>query len=251
MYYASPLWSIAMIPLAILYSLISSHVLPRQQQQQQFIRTEHSSSSIFLQDGQQLIAIVTGANTGIGFETARALALNYHQYTVILACRSLDKGYAAAQAIQSEDSTAKVRVMQLDLNDFQSIQSFVQEMKSVAILVNNAGCNTDTSALLFGKWNVLFQTNFVGHFYLTQLLLQQDAFVKNARLVQVSSVMHHFAPYEEQWIEPEFWKQVAGPSTQIRDRYSLSKLAAILFSIQLNRMYGDRLRSIAVNPGAV
>lgn len=239
LYYASPLWFTAMIPIAVLYSVTSN------------LLWKPPLVTMLPRRASQGIAIVTGANTGIGYEAARRLAVDY-QYEVILACRSLSKGQAAVQAIQTEFPQAHVRVMQLDLSDFDSIRSFVHEFseQSIDVLINNAGRNTDPPST--SKWNVLFQTNFVGHFYLTQLLLQRQAFVsRNARLVQVSSVMHHFAPYEEQWTTPEFWKQVASSSNDVHDRYSLSKLAAIFFSVQLNRLYGDRLQSIAVNPGAV
>jgi NAD(P)-dependent dehydrogenase (short-subunit alcohol dehydrogenase family) len=190
------------------------------------------------------LAIVTGANTGIGLEAARALA---NEYEVILACRSLKKGKAAVQATVDEFPQARVRAMLLDLTSRESIRSFAQSFPpdSIAVLINNAGRNTDPPS---DHHSVLFQTNFVGHFDLTKQLM--PAFQANARLVQVSSVMHHFAPYEEQWTDPQFWKQVAGASP-MRDRYSLSKLAAILFSVQLNRLHGHHLRSIAVNPGAV
>lgn len=244
-YYASPLWFTAMIPLAVLYS-VTSNVLWNNTPATIVLPAPRSSAPHGL-------AIVTGANTGIGYETARSLAIDY-QYSVVLACRSLEKGRIAVAAIQTESPLAQVRAVQLDLSDFQSIRSFVQEFQqetsSIAVLINNAGRNTDPSSSSH-EWNVLFQTNFVGHFYLTQLLLQQQSFMTNARLVQVSSVMHHFAPYEDKWTDTEFWKQVALASNDIRERYSLSKLAAILYSVRLNQLYGDRLQSIAVNPGAV
>ncbi|GAX24051.1 hypothetical protein FisN_26Lh121 [Fistulifera solaris] len=232
-YYSSSLWFTAMIPLAVLYS-VTCNGLWRPP-------TKMPLTTSIPAKG---LAIVTGANTGIGFEAARALA---REYQVILACRSLEKGQAAVQAIVHEFPQARVRAMPLDLTKRESIRSFAQSFNqdSIAILINNAGRNTDPPS---EHNNILFQTNFVGHFDLTQQLM--PAFQANARLVQVSSVMHHFAPYEEQWTDPQFWKQVAGASP-MRDRYSLSKLAAILFSVQLNRLYGHHLRSIALNPGAV
>jgi NAD(P)-dependent dehydrogenase (short-subunit alcohol dehydrogenase family) len=234
-YYASPLWFTAMIPLAVLYS-VTCNVLWRPPMMPPLPAASTAKG----------FAIVTGANTGIGFEAARALAGNY--YEVILACRSLEKGQAAVDAIVKEFPQAQVRAMPLDLTSRVSIRSFAQSFpkNSIAILINNAGRNTDPPSTT--ERNVLFQTNFVGHFDLIRQLLH--AFHPQARLVQVSSVMHHFAPYEEHWTESQFWKQVAG-SSLVRDRYSLSKLAAILFSVQLNRLYGHHLQSIAVNPGAV
>ncbi len=237
-----------MIPLAVLYSFVSNMIYsPTPLQVTTTPRPPHNTT-----------AIITGANTGIGFETARSLAIDYHCH-VIVACRSAEKGQAAVQRIVKEDPASHVQFMQLDLMNFTSIQEFVQELVSsyskIDILINNAGRNSDDDN---SGWNSLFQTNFVGHYYLTRLLLQQQLFNtshQKARVVHLSSVMHHFAPYENQWTDTTFWKQVARPNTTsdiiIRDRYALSKLASILFSVQLNLLNGDQLQSIAVNPGAV
>jgi len=238
------------------------------------------------------VAIVTGSNTGIGFETARSLVLE-HDVTVILACRSRDKGEQAAARINnrqrkigSDDSgsststsaTAKAVFLQpLDLTSTTSIRDFGRalqassEYRKVHILVNNAGRNTNgvnssnnknnaTDELMVDT-DLLFQSNFLGHFLLTAELLRLNVLVEQARVVNLSSVMHHFCKGPVESVE--YWRQcglavtVTADSTaatatgSITETYSPSKLAAQLFTNELNRRYASRLRSIAVNPGAV
>lgn len=207
---------------------------------------------------QQRVAIVTGSNTGIGFETARSLVVE-HSVTVILACRSRDKALQAATRINqaataadtsSGTSTAKaVFVHPLDLTDAESIDQFCAAVKldypEIAILVNNAGRNTNAVSS-DNKLDVLFQSNFLGHFQLTAKLM--PLLKKKARIVNLSSVMHHFCagPIDTE----QYWLQMALQNGH-QDTYSASKLAAQLFTNELNRRYGSRVRSIAVNPGAV
>jgi NAD(P)-dependent dehydrogenase (short-subunit alcohol dehydrogenase family) len=267
------------------------------------------------------VAIVTGCNTGIGFETARSLVLD-HNVHVIMACRSRDKAVQAIEKIAavrdeparskaqaqasaqaennatgSEDIAKAVFVHPLDLSSFDSVKAFCaavrKEYPAVDILVNNAGRNTNgesvslsaaaasaAAAAAFDNsvdqqqpqipLDLLFQSNFLGHFLLTSELLNADVLVPNARVVNLSSVMHHFcgttsngsgsAAATNGWESVDYWKQTATANCAPTDTYSPSKLAAQLFTLELNRRYGGsgstgsesrRLRSIAVNPGAV
>ena len=247
-----------------------------------------------------IVAIVTGSNTGIGFETAKRLAVVYGM-TVILACRSRDKAERAAQEInrhiqqqqqQQQDSSIQQQQRQqgkaifvhpLDLCSFESIHEFVQHVKQdyrkIHVLVNNAGRNTSGESPQHGRagnsknksLDLLFQANFVGHYLLTAELLPllqqplEDNTNKNdddnevARIVNLSSVMHHYCgDHTHELHQVDFWHRVAGFATRPTNTYALSKLAAVLFTVELNRRYyndqnpkTNRVRSVAVNPGGV
>ena len=139
------------------------------------------------------VAIVTGSNTGIGYETA--LELVNQGYTVILACRSRDKGQAAADQINDSISAANVNqdggikpstgkalfLHPLDLSSLQSVKSFAEAFESkyshLNILINNAGINTTGKSV--DGMDLCFQTNFVGHYLLTRLLLSKLLKAKN------------------------------------------------------------------------
>lgn len=243
---------------------------------------------------------MTGCNTGIGFETARSLVLD-HNVHVIMACRSRDKAVQAMDKIHDEQAKAKantaastndanatdssdiakaVFVHPLDLSSFDSVKAFCaavrKEYPSVDILINNAGRNTSGETMSCDPsgaqipLDLLFQSNFLGHFLLTSELLSAKVLVPNARVVNLSSVMHHFcgtfgfgtnSSDRDTWESVDYWKQTATANCAPTDTYSPSKLAAQLFTLELNRRYGGkgsggggenrRLRSIAVNPGAV
>lgn len=212
------------------------------------------------------VALVTGSNTGVGFETAKVL-VQEHGYEVILACRSVEKGVEACQAINRGDTSKvgmAVFVQAVDVANFTSIESFAmtvnQQYDVIDVLINNAGRNSAGEGVNHSGADALcpiFATNFLGHFLLTRRLLD-----KCHRIVNVASVMHHF-PLSERTIEGEgysqqvdidrvdFWQQVA--HGKVEKTYAPSKLAALLFTLELNRRYADSkgIRSIAVNPGAV
>ena len=205
--------------------------------------------------GVKKLAIVTGSNTGIGLETARTLVVDYG-WEVVLACRSQDKAIQAMVEINQQVTTsggkAVVLEQALDLSDFQSIQAFTDAIetqyqdRSVDVLVNNAGRNTCGKS---GKFDVLFQANFLGHFVLTKRLLNK---LKGGRIINLSSVMHHFVGPKPK--DTAFWKSVSlFRDSPVHEIYSASKLAAILFTNELNRRYtaSHKIHSMAVNPGGV
>jgi len=146
------------------------------------------------------VAIVTGGGTGIGAETARVLALAGAR--VIIGVRTEAKGAAAAKAINESLAKIKkegsVRVLPLDLADFDSIRTFVQKFleieKELHLLVNNAGVMATPYAKTKQGFESQFGTNHLGHFLLTQLLLptlkQSVSAGKPARVVCVSSMLH-------------------------------------------------------------
>jgi NAD(P)-dependent dehydrogenase (short-subunit alcohol dehydrogenase family) len=217
------------------------------------------------------IAIITGSNTGIGYEAAKRLVQQYG-WEVILACRSKDKALAAQQEINNyynkndendngssssnnrKEGKAVVLDSVLDLSDFESIRRFAKEVREkydrVDILINNAGRNTSGQS---GKLDLMFQSNYLGHFLLTNLFLEDlQKSSDGGKVINVSSVMHHFCGSESK-ASVGYWKERAlYRPDPLPGVYSASKLAAILHSIELNRRYGKQgLFSLAVNPGSV
>jgi NAD(P)-dependent dehydrogenase (short-subunit alcohol dehydrogenase family) len=184
------------------------------------------------------VCIITGSNTGIGFQTASELVATKAYDVVILACRSKEKGEEAAREIGGG-----AVFMQCDLGSFESVRSFAaafnSKYKTLDCLVNNAGIN------FTGEMALIFKTNFTSHFLLTNLLLPRIR-ACDGIVVNLASVMHHFA---EAHLTVQDWEKcIAGESA---NSYCDSKFAAVLFTIVLRNHSGGAVRSMAVNPGAV
>lgn len=193
------------------------------------------------------IAIVTGANNGIGYDTARELAKK--NATVIMACRNTEKGEAAARSIVNEYPQAKVIVRQLDLANLSSVKSFAQSFHSdydrLDMLINNAG----VMAIPYGKtadgFERQFGTNHLGHYALTGLLLDLLLGTEYSRVVTVSSTGHRTGRinFEDPNCEESYSKWGA---------YGQSKLANLLFAYELQRRLdtaGSSSISVAAHPG--
>jgi NAD(P)-dependent dehydrogenase (short-subunit alcohol dehydrogenase family) len=294
-----------------------------------------------------MVAVITGSNTGIGYETAKTLVVKYG-WDVVLACRSKDKALQAQTMIEQEQQQQKQQIASgrasarasedvgkvvvldpvLDLSDFDSIRQYVKSLqekygggqrgdgdgKGIDVLINNAGRNTSgppsttvTTTLNEGNVDVqldlMFQSNYLGHYLLTKLLLDGDGddgeggddsslLRRNGggTVINVSSVMHHFAgsgiesrsggrgrqSHGQSQADPistrEYWLSHA-TSTYGSDVppnpgvYSASKLAAILHAIEIQNRYsrnnntnnnnddsvadGGSVNAIVVNPGSV
>jgi NAD(P)-dependent dehydrogenase (short-subunit alcohol dehydrogenase family) len=193
------------------------------------------------------IAIVSGANSGIGYETARALA--YKKAKVILACRNKNKGEEAVRQIAHEYPEAKAELIQLDLSDLASVRRFADEFARdydrLDILINNAGI----MATPFGKtadgFESQFGTNHLGHFALTGLLLDRIIHTPQARVVTVSSGGHRFGEIDFDNLNGE-----KGYNPQAA--YAQSKLANLLFTYELQRRFEDSgvdTIAVAAHPG--
>ena len=197
--------------------------------------------------GETRIAIVTGSNTGIGLETMRALV--ERGYTVIVACRSRDKALAAIEGISPNGQA--VFLHPLDLSSFDSVKAFAnavaEKYDHVDLLINNAGRNTSGPGE--GGLDLCFQTNFLGHFVLTQRLLPLLLKAEKGRIVNLASVMHHYCR-DADVHDFEYWNNCARYGSQPESTYSPSKLAAVLFTLALRCRYPE-LSSIAANPGSV
>ncbi|XP_030519915.2 short-chain dehydrogenase TIC 32, chloroplastic-like isoform X2 [Rhodamnia argentea] len=207
-------------------------------------------------DGTGFTAIVTGASSGIGMETARVLALR--GVHVIMAVRNVDAGRGVKEAILKELPSAKIDVMELDLSSMASVRKFALDYQSSALplnlLINNAGV-AGPFALSQDNIELHFATNHIGHFLLTNLLLEtmkKTSQESNAegRIVNVSSRGHHFA-YRE---GIRFEKINNESEYNTIQAYGQSKLANILHANELARRLkeeGVQITANSLHPGAI
>jgi len=204
-----------------------------------------TANNISEQSGKTII--ITGANSGIGYEAARALAIK--SATVIMACRNLDKGEKAAAQIQRENPKGKVILEQLDLADLNSIKKFTHrflvDYDRLDVLINNAGVMAIPYRQTADGFEMQIGTNHLGHFALTGLLIDKLEKTPNSRIVTVSSYAHIIGRinFDDLNSEKHYQKWLA---------YGQSKLANLLFAYELQRRStansGNPI-SIAVHPG--
>lgn len=193
------------------------------------------------------VAIITGANTGIGYETARGLARKGAR--VILACRDMAKASAAAAAIAAEKPTGSAEAQPLDLSDLESIQRFATSIAATQtrldLLINNAGVMVPPEGRTRQGFELQFGTNHLGHFALTAQLLPLLRRTAGSRIVVVASNAHrdgriHFDDLNfERGYKP--WPA-----------YCQSKLANLLFVLELQRRLkaaGANILVTAAHPG--
>lgn len=195
------------------------------------------------------VVIVTGANTGIGYETARQLALQ--RATVVLAGRSLQRVEDAVARIKQDAPAALVTAMQLDLASFVSVQQFASSFLSrydrLDVLVNNAGIMFAPFALTTDGFESTFAVNHLGHFLLTELLTPMMIRTGNARIVIVSSVAHEWAGRLD--LDDINWKHSSYNSVTA---YAWSKLANILHARALSRRLASAgVTVVSLHPGGV
>lgn len=194
------------------------------------------------------VAIVTGANSGIGYETVRALAGKGGR--VIMACRSMEKGEAALEKIRAEQPDGAAELMGLDLADLSSVRRFAEEfLKShdrLHLLINNAGVMMMPKlSRTADGFEMQIGTNHLGHFALTGLLLEAISRTPGARVVTVSSLMHRLG-------RMHFDNLNADKSYSPLGAYTASKLANLLFTYELQRRFESanvEAIAIASHPG--
>jgi NAD(P)-dependent dehydrogenase (short-subunit alcohol dehydrogenase family) len=192
-------------------------------------------------------AIVTGANSGLGYETSRALAARGAH--VVLACRDLLKGGVASEHIAKEHPSASVELAELDLSSLASIRSFVEGFTSrhmqLHILCNNAGVMALPYRQTADGFEMQLGTNHLGHFALTGLLLPRLLATGGARVVTVSSTMHRIGRIR--------FDDLHGAHRYRKWRaYGQSKLANLLFTYELAHRAarkGAGLVATAAHPG--
>ncbi|KAM6942917.1 dehydrogenase/reductase SDR family member 13-like [Xenentodon cancila] len=196
--------------------------------------------------------IVTGSNTGIGKTTAIDLAKRGAR--VILACRSKQRGEAALEEIKRESNSNQVVFMQLDLGSLKSVRSFVETfLKSepkLHILINNAGIymqgrTEDGLGMMFG-------VNHLGHFLLTNLLLERLKQCGPSRIVNVSSTGHNLGKIDFDCLNTHKALRVGTSLMDIFQDYCDSKLCNILFTHELaKRLQGTKVTCYSLHPGAI
>ncbi|XP_052133752.1 short-chain dehydrogenase TIC 32, chloroplastic-like isoform X1 [Oryza glaberrima] len=208
-------------------------------------------------DARGLVAVITGASSGIGLETARVMALR--GVRVVMAVRNVAAGHRASEAIRAEIPGAGIHVLEMDLSSMDSVRRFATEFEALNlplnILINNAGIMTRNCTRSMDGLELQFATNHIGHFLLTNLLLENMKRTSSetgveGRIVNVSSSAH-FVTYPKGIC----FDKVKEPSRFISlIAYGQSKLANILHSTELSRVLkedGVNISANAVHPGVV
>jgi len=193
------------------------------------------------------VALVTGANSGIGWDTARVLAAN--GASVLVACRNPERGTAAVDRIRELHPGSDVRVLQLDLADLDSVRAAADDVRGASqridLLINNAGLMATPLQRTAQGFEMQFGVNHLGHFALTGLLLPCLLATPGSRIVSVSSTGHRPGRmrFEDLQWETEYKPWGA---------YFQSKLANLLFTFELQRRLsaaGHATAALAAHPG--
>jgi NAD(P)-dependent dehydrogenase (short-subunit alcohol dehydrogenase family) len=206
--------------------------------------TTYRESEIPSQDGKTIF--ITGANTGIGFETARVLAVSGAR--VLLGCRSEEKALGAIDKIKAIKNDADVSWVPLDLTSLASIKvaaDIVSKESRLDALVNNAGVMIPPRQETSDGFELQFGVNHLGHFALTGHLLHKLKDQTGARIVNVSSLAHRSGRIDYKDIHAE-------KKYERMTRYSMSKFANILFTYELQRRLeqtNSPAISVACHPG--
>ncbi len=204
-----------------------------------------ASTSFSIPDQSDRVAIVTGANSGIGLEAARVLAAAGAH--VVLACRNTAKGEAAAASIRASAPDASLSVRELDLASLQSVRAFAERLPQgrLDLLINNAGVMVPPYERTADGFELQFGTNHLGHFALTGLLLARLLATPDARVVTIASGAHKFGriDFDDLQHERRYHRWAA---------YGQSKLANLMFALELDRRLkaaGADVLSVAAHPG--
>jgi NAD(P)-dependent dehydrogenase (short-subunit alcohol dehydrogenase family) len=209
--------------------------------------TEHRWTADDIPDQTGRLAVVTGANSGLGLATARELAR--HGSEVVLACRSATRASRAVAQIRAELPSAKLTVLELDLGSLASVRRFVEDLSGahagVDLLINNAGIMATPQARTVDGFESQLGVNHLGHFALTGLLAPLLLARPAPRVVCVSSVVHRIGKID--------FDDLHGARRYRRwGAYGQSKLANLLFTFELERRCaaaGLNLQAMAAHPG--
>lgn len=197
------------------------------------------------QDGR--LAIVTGANTGLGFEVALALAGKNMQ--VILACRNRQKADLARIKIQQCYPNSRIEVMSLDLSSLKSVRQFAEDFCTaydrLDLLINNAGIMVPTYTLTEDGFESQLGVNYLGHFLLTGLLLNRLEATPASRTISLASLSHRTGRLNFDDLQSEKRYSRWGG-------YARSKLACLMFAYEMQRRLDARdyqTIAVATHPG--
>lgn len=207
--------------------------------------TKWTAADVPDQEGR--VAVITGANTGIGYQAAAVLAGKGAH--VVLAVRNTDKGRAAAERIRAGLPHADVSVRELDLTSLDSIRAASDELRAdyprIDLLVNNAGVMMTDKGTTKDGFELQLGTNHLGHFALTGQLLDNLLPVEGSRVVTISSGAHRFGRMNFDDLQSERgYNRVTA--------YGQSKLANLLFTYELDRRLsakGAPTIAVAAHPG--
>lgn len=192
-------------------------------------------------------AIVTGANTGLGYETTLALAQK--QVHVVMACRNIKKAQVAKEKILEKFPAASLDIIKLDLNSLESVRefaaSFLDQYDRLDMLINNAGLMIPPYMKTEDGFESQFGINYLSHFLLTGLLLPILEKTPQSRVVSLASIAHKGAKinFEDLNSEKSYARSKA---------YGQSKLACLMFAYELDRRLkksGSSVMSVAAHPG--
>lgn len=193
------------------------------------------------------IAIVTGSNTGLGFETA--LDLYRKGFKVYVACRNEKKGLDAIERMKAQGGTGKLVYENLDLSSLSSVKAFTDKIikneSRLDLLVNNAGIMIPPPSKTEDGFESQFGVNFIGHFALTGQLFNLLENTEGSRVVTLSSLAHRGASIDFDNFRLE------KPYNNWRE-YGQSKLADIMFALEFEkrlRSNGNQITSLAAHPG--
>lgn len=194
--------------------------------------------------------LITGANDGIGRATAERLAEKGAH--LVLACRDEVKAQHTAQKITAKTGNHNIDTLPLDLADFSSVRAaadeFLAEHPKLDVLINNAGCYTDKLELTQDGYELQFGVNYLGHFLLTMALMPAIRCCRQcSRVINVASALHMKGGLDFGSFQGEH-----GPKRYNGSKYyAQSKLANVLFTMELDRRYGEELTTNCLHPGVV
>ena len=190
--------------------------------------------------------VITGANTGLGYEAAKVLSAKGAR--VLIACRSQQKAEDAIARMEEENGEVDVSHVALDLSDLASISDCAERLRSeekIDVLINNAGIMVPPYELTKDGFESQFGVNHLGPFALTGLLLEKLAEAPAPRVVNTSSIAHNVGKIRFSDINAEKRYRASA-------RYGMSKLANLLFSYELQRRLDGAdipIMSVACHPG--
>lgn len=195
--------------------------------------------------------LITGANSGLGYECAKNIARSSNEYEIIMACRNPEKAEAQKMRLMEESGNPNIRTVQLDVSSLESVRSLAKTIRESSQpplygLICNAGISREHHGLTADGFDIIFGTNYLGHFLLTLLLL--PCIREDGRIAVTSSDMHD--PNPRGRLTWPGVAEIAHPleDTQVyKDRYSYSKLCFLYFTYELSKRLQQMGKGITVN----